>query len=89
MDWRHDARCRSDIDPEWFFQEGTSQEVLAIQDEVLKFCHGCPVEVECLAAAMKEEHRLYGPVFGIRGGTLAELRHELRTNNRRAERKTP
>lgn len=65
--WMRDRRCR-DTDPSFFYPTGAS----GVQ-EAKRYCHGCPVRLECLAHALSR-----GEKFGVWGGTSERERRRMR-----------
>jgi hypothetical protein len=76
-DWRQRAACaRPGIDPEWFFPEPGGS-----GGRARRICARCPVKEPCLADALAApaEQDSHG---GIRAGTSARERQQLRTRAR-------
>jgi WhiB family transcriptional regulator, redox-sensing transcriptional regulator len=77
-DWRQRAACRN-ADAELFHApDGEHKPARRLREEEAKaFCRVCPVVVDCLAAALREEDDMptYGRV-GIRGGLTGDERTE-------------
>lgn len=63
-----------EVDPELFFPESTDEQRRALRF-IRPMCAGCPVRLDCVQSALREEagkdqsHR-----FGIRGGTTPKER---------------
>lgn len=78
-DWRPHAACRDrDLEPELFFPtKGASS------TDVIRICHTCPVQNECLAEALRR-----GDQHGIWGGTTANQRQSMRSAARAARKET-
>lgn len=69
-DWRNEALCADEwVDSEVFFSEWG-------EEEAVKICRKCPVQIDCLAAHLYEK-------WGIFGGTTPNKREALRRNGRR------
>jgi WhiB family redox-sensing transcriptional regulator len=64
MSWEEEARCVA-YDPEIFFEGRTDRKAKAI-------CRGCPVRLECLAAALDDRIE-----YGIWGGLDERQRRSL------------
>jgi WhiB family transcriptional regulator, redox-sensing transcriptional regulator len=69
--WRMDALC-AETDPEAFFPEkgGSTREAKRV-------CAGCPVRLQCLETALRNDER-----FGIWGGLSERERRRLRLQRR-------
>jgi WhiB family redox-sensing transcriptional regulator len=69
--WRLDALC-AETDPEAFFPEkgGSTREAKRV-------CTGCPVRLQCLEDALRNDER-----FGIWGGLSERERRRLRLQRR-------
>lgn len=77
--WRAAAAC-ADLPMDWFFPDRGDR-----PHRALAACAGCPVRVECLAAAEAEElHDRPDCTFGIRGGRTATERRNRRMELRRS-----
>lgn len=81
--WYESAACDG-MDPELFFASDSTQKKLV--KEAKAICAGCPVRLECLAAATTEEDpEQYGfgaerdrnNRFGVRGGLTGRERWRL------------
>lgn len=64
MSWEEEARCVA-YDPEIFFEGRNDRKAKAI-------CRGCPVRLECLAAALSDRIE-----YGIWGGLDERQRRSL------------
>lgn len=72
--WRNQARCADPyVDPEWFYPLPTEP-----ADMALAVCRRCPVQPECLAAALTVETTAgtYG-ADGVWGATTARERRAM------------
>lgn len=69
-DWRDRARCAG-LDTELFFPLSDGAERPEVEG-VLRYCHGCPVRIECLTWALEHGED------GIWGGTTARQREAMR-----------
>jgi hypothetical protein len=58
---------RPGVDPDWWFEAGTSARLRAIREHAMALCGGCPMQVECRAVA-RANHEGYG----VWGGELME-----------------
>lgn len=67
MSWRPYALCRG-LDSNIFFPERGASMLSAFQ-----VCHGCPVRIECLTAAIE-----VGDNLGVRGGHTPEERRRIK-----------
>lgn len=70
-DWRAHANCRG-VDPNVFYPGDVDYSAAR------KICNDCPVQEQCLRAAMAEEtgHGRQGR-YGMRGGLTPDERHRL------------
>jgi WhiB family transcriptional regulator, redox-sensing transcriptional regulator len=62
-DWRQRAKCRESGDPDAWFTERVTVQGKGVAEYALGFCRRCPVQAECLEAAMALDER-----WGIWGG---------------------
>lgn len=74
--WYYQAACQGTPSELWFpersgYRGGTPQD-----DRAKQICGGCPVRLECLADALKEE-RGDGRRYGVRGGFGPKERKDL------------
>lgn len=67
MTWEEDAACR-ETDPDLFFPEEG-----APNPGVVRICEGCPVRVECLEFALREDIK-----YGLWGGLSWAERKRLK-----------
>lgn len=65
--WLANARCEG-MDPELFFPRKSDA-----QKEIVKFCLGCPVRLDCLQFALDMPAE-----YGVLGGTTQDERKRLR-----------
>lgn len=73
LDWLANARCEG-MDPELFFPRKSDA-----QKEIIKFCLGCPVRLDCLQYALDA-----GAEHGVWGGTTQDERKKLRRKRQAA-----
>lgn len=62
-DWRHQAKCSESGDPDAWFTERVTAQGRAVAEYALAFCRSCPVQPECLEAALAMDER-----WGVWGG---------------------
>jgi len=76
--WRDRAACAgSSID--WFFERGAAP-------RAKRLCDGCPVRVECLESAFREEADIRASdLSGVRGGLTPSQRRTIRRRRRLEE----
>jgi WhiB family transcriptional regulator, redox-sensing transcriptional regulator len=76
LGWREHAACaRPGIDPDLFFPEPGQRGKVA---RAKRICARCPVQAPCLADALTTRDG-----YGIRAGTTAREREQLRARARR------
>lgn len=75
VSWTDDAKCK-DVDPEFFFVESDTKVKSAVKkiNEAKAFCQGCPVAVQCLGYAIREDLE-----YGVYGGLSEDERKDLKT----------
>lgn len=73
MSWMDLAECRDD-GRNWFPDEFRAPRAIA---ELVAVCDTCPVDRECLSAAMVEEDGMV-KLIGVRGGLTGSERMSLR-----------
>lgn len=78
MDWRNDAACREDSDPDRFFPIGTTGPSVPQIAAAKATCAACPVTADCLAEALDS-----GLDSGIYGGMTEDERRALKLRNAR------
>lgn len=78
MDWRHEAVCRDEPDPELFHPVGSTGPALLQIAEAKTVCARCPVVSACLADALDR-----GLDSGIYGGMSEDERRALKRRNAR------
>lgn len=78
-DWRQQASCTGTYPEAWFVETGDYPSGL------FRICAACPVQTECLEAALTEEGNLWaGGRFGVRGGTTPRERARIARQRREA-----
>lgn len=65
-DWRERAECRKSLDPDAWFTERITGRGRETAKYALGSCRACPVQAECLDAALTRNVR-----WGIWGGTTS------------------
>lgn len=65
--WRAFAACAGHENPDVFFIRPTAADYVRHLPELRALCRACPVQEECLEAALDEEEVTPG-VYGFRGG---------------------
>lgn len=76
-DWRQQASCAGTYPEAWFVETGD------YPSSLFRICAACPVQTECLEAALAEEGNLWaGGRFGIRGGTTPRERARIARQRR-------
>ena len=73
MSWRDRALCLDD-GRNWWVDDTRAPKAIA---ELIAVCERCPVDRECLSAAMSEENGMKD-VIGVRGGLTASERKSLK-----------
>ena len=68
-DWRERAECLKSPDPDAWFTERVTGPGREVAEYALGFCRRCPVQGECLGAALAMDVR-----WGIWGGTTSTQR---------------
>jgi WhiB family transcriptional regulator, redox-sensing transcriptional regulator len=81
-DWRDDAACLDEDDPELFFPVGNGPEAARQTTLAKRVCHRCPAMTACLDWALD-----LGQDHGIWGGLTEDERRRLENRNRRARRR--
>ena len=91
-DWRHEAACLGLVEPDddpWYPQGkwGQANESRLAYAVAARVCQRCPVQAECLSAALAEE----GPAsasnrYGMRGGLTPGQRRSVYEGRVDAER---
>jgi WhiB family redox-sensing transcriptional regulator len=77
--WRQQAACaKPGVDPDVFFPEPGERGKVA---RARRICNRCPVQAPCLADALERRDG-----YGIRAGTTAKEREQLRAQARRRSR---
>lgn len=75
--WLEHAACLGTDTSVWFDEDKSKR------NELIKFCHRCPVRLDCGAEAMKAEQREQGLVHGVRAGLRpADRFHAARIHDR-------
>ena len=75
MTWQDEALCATE-NPTWWFPEERGQSIA--QAKARRICMTCPVQAQCLNAALANDER-YGIWGGVNmNGTRAGIRDELR-----------
>lgn len=83
VDWTQKAACRG-IDPELFYLHKKASFYDEVTADLRALCGGCPVQVECLSATVREE-RHERSLFGFRAGLTDEERLRLRRSALRTD----
>ena len=64
-----DLPCqRPEVDPDWWFESGTSFENQARREQAIRLCASCPMQRECAAHAIATPRE----TWGIWGGHVME-----------------
>ncbi len=78
MDWRHEAACRDERDPDLFFPIGATGPALLQIAEAKAVCRRCPVIADCLGWALES-----GQDAGVWGGMSENERRALKRREAR------
>jgi len=76
-DWREFALCRKEGTDKWFagLYERRTKTVIEAQKQAKEICKGCPVQIQCLRFAIKNDIQ-----YGIWGGkSMTSMTTEQRT----------
>jgi hypothetical protein len=83
--WDRQALCKGTETAQWFVLDGTDDSVERLRD----LCSRCPVNQECLDAALQEEGSAPHGRYGMRGGLMPSERDTLFRANRLPTRSSP
>lgn len=87
LDWRERAACKGTPLSYWFPHDKDVAAGLPKDDIGKRICSTCPVRMECLAEALREEAADSTYRVGIRGGLIPAERLRLARKIRERERK--